>query len=198
MVHLLSHLSAECIKFGPLDRFSCWKYENTLKSLKERCRNFKTPLTALANQMRAKSTFTSQASAWPLSRSCGILLKRMYEGLHLLSGEAYKTVVYKNHVLTVDAPDCYFMDSKMRVFMIKDIVRTGAGVKLLCQHYDRTTSAYYLPTEPGRFESSELGIVELQHASEDYKIIPIEHFVHKCVVRMHDSKLYSYPIMRLI
>ena len=171
IVHLLLHLPEECLKFGPLDRFSCWKYENTLKSIKKRCRNFKTPLTALMNQLKVKSTFVSKPGRDFMRTSSAVTCIRPIRGSGMVMGNYYKTIFYKNHVLTIYPPDCYFY-SKNKVFRIKEIVQTAnEGVKMICHTFDRAESAYYITTSTDRFESSRIGIMKLKEKSYNLQII---------------------------
>ena len=200
IVHVMLHLPDECIKHGPLDSFSCWRFENTLKSLKKRCRNFKTPLGALATQLSQKSTFISKPSRNFQGNTSEVFLKcpvltRLERPV--LDGQSYKTVFYKNHAITIDTPDCYFMSKTKQVYMILDIIHTSIGTQLICNQYDKVCYAYYVPTATGRFESSTLGVLRLLHLNDNLEIIDLHDFYRKCVIRVFDKETFCYPIMLL-
>ena len=197
IVHILLHLGDECMKFGPLDKFACWKFENTLKSIKKRCRNFKTPLKALANQLRYKSTFVSKPSRDPHYGGNGVhLVRRMCgPGSRFLDGELYRTVFFKNFVLTPDFPDNHFQTQSRQIYAIEEIISTGTGTKLICKSYDKVECAYYVPTKEHRVESTEIGIKRLRVPNPNVHVIDIQDFATKCVVRSYNNSLYCYPLM---
>ena len=202
IVHLLLHLPDECMKYGQLDRFSCWKFENALKSIKKRCRNYKTPLKALANQLRYKSTFISRSSRASQHGGAGIHLIRPYEpeaDVKVLDGESFKTLFLKNFVLTIEHPDCYFMSKSRQVYVIRDIVKpqNGPGTMFVCQSFDKTEYAYYVPTAEYRVESTEIGIKKLSKLNPNVHLIDVYDFYQKCLVRKYEDSLYAYPIMLL-
>ena len=202
-VHSLLHLPDECRRIGPLDEFSCWKYENALKTLKKRCKNYKHPIQALANQLRYKSSFMSKPSRVLPSSTYGVSLIRPHlgyltDGVKLIDGQSYKTAFYRNYVLTLTPPDCYFMSFSKQIYQILDIVLTkGSGTKLICKQFVRTESAFYVPTDEHRFEASELGIHLLLSRCETVHCIDIEDFKWKCVIRHYIARkaMCCYPII---
>ncbi len=59
-VHKLRHLPADCLRFGDLSCFSCFKYENVLASMKREIENaHKKPLVTLAKKLKVKSVYRS-------------------------------------------------------------------------------------------------------------------------------------------
>ena len=204
IVHILLHLADECMKFGPLDRFSCWKFENALKSLKKRCRNYKTPLKALANQLRYKSTFISKPSREPHYEGSDARLARRSRmclpSSLLINGVSYRTIFYKNIVLTVDFPDCFFQSQTRQIYRIQEIIKSdaaGGTIYLICQSFDKIDYAYYVPTQEYRVESSQIGIKRLQNLNPNVHIVTLADFAQKCVVRSFNDSLYCYPLMLL-
>ena len=196
--HYLSHLPAECVKFGPIDSFSCFKYENVLKSLKKRCRSFKKPLKSLSNQLRIKSTFISKKSRAFMDGKLVTTLKRQTERSSIIPGVCFNTVVYRHHILTVNPPDCYFVTREVAYYRIREIVfhDKEQGIMLVCNKYDKTEAAYYVPTaDETRFESLKLGIARLVKLSEQEVVVPLRRFGRKCVVHCIYDQYYAYPMI---
>ena len=196
VVHYLQHLPDECRKLGPLDTFSCFKYENTLKSLKMRCRSFKSPMSNLANQLRIKSTFVSKASRAFMTGKPVTTLKRQHEGSGLLAGEYYQTVVHHHHILTIKDPDCYFYTRDKAFYKISEIVKTELGVIFICWRFTKLEAAYSIPTAGNtKFESSVVGVFKLLQISEEKELVEISRFARKCVVHNIYGQEYVYPML---
>jgi hypothetical protein len=191
------------MKFGPLDSFSCFKFENTLGSLKGLVSSTKAPLKSFGNNMRNKSTFVSKASRNFMNfheipaLKCPILgdLVAAQKG-----GEAYKTVYYKNVSLCITKPDCFFATSRTAIYRCKNIIQNPDGsVSLIARKFDKLTTAYYIPTDAHRFNSSELGVYRLLNLSNAETMLDLEKdFKYKCVVHTFDDKVYCYPLLSLI
>ena len=198
VVHYLEHLPDECRKLGPMDTFSCFKYENTLKSLKKRCRSFKNPLKNLANQLRIKSTFISKTSrAFMTGKPVTTLKRPCTAGSGSgIAGEYYQTVVYRHHILTIKSPDCYFYTCDKKFYRIFEIIkRPQEGILLGCKRY-RVESAYCIPTSDDiDFESSSIGVYKLIHLSDHLEYVRLHRFQRKGVVHcLYDSN-YAYPML---
>ena len=200
-MHCLTHLPAECAKFGPLDNFSCFKFENALGSLKVLVDSPKAPLKSLANKLAQKSTFVSKASRNFMNEKNMILKCAIANdpiAADFDNGKTYKSVYFRSNRLSISEPDCYFATSKKKIYRIDAILDSDeTGVKLVCRQFDKLKYAYYVPTDTHRFESSELGIFRLIHLSDTKKFIDIENVLYKCVVHCFDDKLYSYPLLSL-
>ena len=200
VVHILLHLPDECKRIGPLEHFSCWKYENALKTIKKRCRSYKSPLKALSTQLCQKSTFISKpARTFPVGVSESSLKRPIVSRLpdQLLDGQSYRTVFIKQHVLTIDSPDCFFISKTKQVYEIEDIVDTTVGIKLICRQFGKRDCAYYIPTDTSRFESSTIGVFRLLSLNEGLEIVDLTDFARKAVVRVIDNVQYCYPLLRL-
>lgn len=54
-MHGLLHLPAECLKHGPLDKFSCFKYENFLFQMKQKIQTSRNPLQQFCNRIKEQN-----------------------------------------------------------------------------------------------------------------------------------------------
>ena len=58
----MTHLAQECLRFGPLDSFSGFKFENTNKTLKNLVQTYKDPLRCISKQLKCRSSFISKST----------------------------------------------------------------------------------------------------------------------------------------
>lgn len=59
-VHGLLHLPADCLLHGPLDTFSCFKYENFLYEIKRKIKTTKHPLQQICNRLKEEEQAKKQ------------------------------------------------------------------------------------------------------------------------------------------
>jgi hypothetical protein len=195
------------MKFGPLDSFSCFKFENTLGTLKDLVTSTKAPLKSFGNNMRNRSTFVSKATRSFLNYAGKPVLRGpiLLEDTETtdLGGQAYKSVCYQNLYLSVAKPDCFYATSRTEIFCLTKIVlAAGGSVSLFGRQFDNIKPAYYINTDTSTvFESSVLGVYRLiksVHEDEkESKCMDIETVKYKCVVHDLDGQSYCYPLLSL-
>ncbi|KYN05195.1 hypothetical protein ALC62_03913 [Cyphomyrmex costatus] len=59
-VHGLVHLPADCLLHGPLDMFTCFKYENFLYQIKQKIQTTRCPLQQICNRLREQEQTKEQ------------------------------------------------------------------------------------------------------------------------------------------
>ena len=201
MMHCLTHLPAECKANGPLDSFSCFKYENALKSIKSRCRSHSAPLLSLATQLQFQSNLVSNSQkpvgaqvegAAKASQSDNALTRTLVP-----VGQQFRYVRCKNFKLSDYAPNCYFSPkNKAQVYEIHGIVSQKTGIVLVCYLWD-TEPAYYVPTsdESIRLNSSITGVFRLKARAVDPTVLNVKDVYRKCIVNSVDGLLFSWPLL---
>ena len=205
MMHCLTHLPNECMQNGPLDLFSCFKYENCLKSLKMCCKSFRFPLESLSNHLQYKSNFESnsrrpipkaQIDGAPKGPKCDDEITRQY----VPSGIQYRYVRCNNFKLSDSAPNCYFYSTKdtRHIYEIHGIARlklTGK-IKLVCYRW-KTESAYSIPTSDinTQFSSSAIGVMRMRVRELHPTLVAIESVHRKCVVNCVNGQTFSWPLL---
>ena len=108
VVHHLTHLAADCRRFGPLDYFSGFKYENMNGRLKRFCRSYKNPLVNVAHTLQYSSCYQSRARRnLPRNRKYPYVDngKRAHERT---DSEGFEILHLPYFRLKLEEPDCYF------------------------------------------------------------------------------------------
>ena len=207
MTHCLLHLPNECVKHGPLDSFSCFKYENTLKTLKSRIRSFRYPLESLTNQLHHQSNFVSKKTrnvleAEPLTLLSNAFNDNLDEDYNFIAGKHYKSISYKNFKLTVNKPDCYFVckDDRKTIHELKAVIKVERddSIALLTIEWN-TTCAYYVPTNNDyiRTESTIIGVRRMTDRVLGTAYVTMRRVHRKCVVHTFSNQMFSYELLDL-
>ena len=204
IMHCLTHLPGECLKNGPLDTFSCFKYENVLKSLKMRCKSYRYPLQSLSTHLKYQSNFESNSKKpLPKAHVDGAAkaaksddeITRQY----VPTGDQFRYVRCNNFKLSDCPPNCYFSPKeKTEIYEIHGIAQLKLTklIKLVCYRWE-TESAYYVPTNniDTRFNSSATGVMRMKIRDIYPTLIDI-NFVHrKCVVNCVNGQTFSWPLL---
>ena len=203
IIHCLTHMPDECLRNGPLDTISCFKFENVLKSLKERCRSYRFPLQSLANQLRYKANFVSKRTKLPLKvhgKPEFPLRKQFCTRRPVdIDGEQFKFVRFKNFMLANSAPNCYFRTAGKNIYQVECIIQKPCGqVVLVCRQWS-IESAYFVPSSSDelRIESDIVGVMRLVNLRKAEDVINIEDVDRKCVVHSYAGMTYSWPLLPL-
>lgn len=205
-LHLLTHLPEEVMCHGPLDSFSCFKYENCLKYLKKMQTSHKNPLANLSNKLKIRSVFISKPTKTTLNvpekQELKAVLTRPCEPITqaIRGGTHYKNVKHNNITLTTSVPDCYFSING-EVFQIVDIVEDTAGlVHLICTRFARVESSFFIQmSDESLFYSRTVGVVKLSRMDPTLEVHPLSSVSRKYVVHSHHSladTFVGYPLIK--
>ena len=140
-VHCLVHLPADVLKFGPVDVFSSFPFENFLQHLKRRERHSKNPLstlvkrlTELKNVARFKSCSVPDAKLFQLrnKHDKGPLLTSIF-------GDQYEAATGANWCISIKDPKnrCVFLKDGS-IFSVENIIDVNDRVKIVgCEYLNR-------------------------------------------------------------
>ncbi len=173
-VHNLIHLAADVKQYGELDKFSAFKYENYLKTIKQRLRSTNKPLQQL--YMRDKERMALDTK--PKIRKIQVLFRQHYGGpMHNLHGKQYKKVTAKGFTLEVSrGNNCCEMEDGA-VVIIKNIVDAEGQIHLVGSVFKDVTDWYLYP-----FPSSRLGIFKVSKLKSIMQAWPLEQVRKKYVL----------------
>lgn len=174
-VHNLIHLKNDVSKFGNLDKFSCFCFENYMHVIKMSLKSTKFPLQHFIKQVRNYQTFSTIKNGNNLLEILKPLGFKSIDGhIHQLFG----ALKLKEYTLKVSHPDCYFIlkqemkAAKIVEFHLKDCVPYVV--------YKRFTSFRSLFNEPCSSELFYCGIVGgLQEATA---MTHVENILCKCLI----------------
>lgn len=184
-VHALNHLATDSSKFGCLDHFSAFKYENLLKTIKMTLRSGKLPLQQVEKRLSESPQLLNFAS------HTEIVHKLQHEEGPIIdvSGSQFHKVLIDDFVFACNIRDSHFIDVKKRYYRIFNIVVESSRTFLICKRYSRVSSFYSNP-----IESLLLGIARISHLCDKLYSIPIRDIYRKCLVLPHDEHLIAFPL----
>lgn len=207
-VHQIVHLGND-VRYHkkPLETFACYKFENTLKTLKARITNFKNPLKNLANRLRIESTFESNSSS---RRSRGV--KQMigeYDilGMSESNPNSYHSIQCSRFYLTgVDCnqstvssnPDSYFITKQNTIYLLRS-VSVHAVNKTITLEASKVTyrSSFEFSDRFGQlsFSSSQCGVFVLRELKPTLSSILVSDVYRKLIVNSSNGVHYAYTLI---
>lgn len=120
--HSLIHLNKDVLKYGCLDNFSAFKYENHLYSLKKKIKNGNSILPQLANRIIEESScFKSQNKVvtYPILKG-------------KIGENVYTTLQNESEKFSIRLPDNYVKIAEV-LYIIKSIIGKSDGVYFVCK-----------------------------------------------------------------
>lgn len=103
--HLLTHITDDAEeRRESVDRHSCFKYENTLKSIKRLCTGTKRPLLTLTNKLGSDFVLRSNITSQIISSENVPVIRHMNSSLN---GDVYTCQFFGRFLFSNLDPDCY-------------------------------------------------------------------------------------------
>jgi len=184
--HSLLHLSDDAEKFGILDNFSCFKFENFMMQIKKLVRNFNRPLQQIAR--RIEEVTKNATLDFEYITSCD---KIIYSGDNIngpvLSGcepPAYKKLRFHNFIIIAGdiRNNCCSVNEGKTIVRVENILMYNNCHVIIGYEYTAQQNLYSIPG----LESSIINIYEVGSLSVILKMWPVEDI--KC-------KFYAYETM---
>lgn len=153
-VHNLIHLADDVRKFGPLDAFSAFPFENHLQSLKHLLRKHDKPLPQV---IRRILEIEQNSLPVPNQENDGrTILKRMHSNgpvINSCKGKQFKNLQFKNWTFKCDnKADCYVILKGFAVVQVKNFVQNEAGIFLVGKQFTRKKKLFNSPLDSSRLE----------------------------------------------
>lgn len=174
-VHSLIHLPFFVLKHGPLDSFSCFKYENYLQEIKKFMKCARFPLQEVSNRIYEKLNLIKNIPELKYPKLFKELLTQ-----HLSNDKAYEKVVLENFsTININSINNKFIMLKNNdlVFVEQIILTSNDEIKFLVKKCSSFSSFINLPN----CSSKDIGSysIDLQSISTPY-LIPVYDFKCKC------------------
>ncbi|CAI6356411.1 unnamed protein product [Macrosiphum euphorbiae] len=175
-VHSLIHLPFFVLKHGPLESFSCFKYENLLQEIKKFMKCSRFPLQVVSNRIYEKLDQIKNISQSKYPK----LFKELPKTPHLSSDKVYEKVILKNvSTLNINSINNNFimLKNKDLVFVEQILMTSNNEIKFLVRKCNSFSSFFNLPN----FSSNDIGSysIDLQFISTPYPI-QVNDFKCKC------------------
>lgn len=174
-VHNLLHICDDVARFGTLDQFSAFRFENYLQSLKKLLRKPEKPLQQIIRRKYELNNIplhNNQSHCFPM-------LKKQHHLGPVINNISivmqYKEVILSKFILKITKPDncCYTVNKK--IIIIKNIVSTTDGILLIAQEFLSLEDFYIKPCK-----SSSLGIYSAKNFGP-LTLWRIDDICNKCV-----------------
>lgn len=135
-IHNLLHICDDVAKFGALDQFSAFKFENYLQSLKKLVRKPEKPLQQIVRRKYEvdDSVPLFENNLYPLPT-----LKKQHNMGPIINNTSffaqYKEIILNKFVLKITEPDncCYTLNNK--VINIRNIITTADSILLIAEEF---------------------------------------------------------------
>jgi len=189
-VHGLLHISNDVMKFGPLDSFSGFKFENYLCTLKTLVKSPNQPLQQIHNRIVEQSAMCQTRS----NSKEKTAMTEHFKGplIYGFTSPQYRMVNIRNFILQNSEPNCYCITVQKNIVRVLNICYSISTKTLhvLGKEYRTKTSVFEEPCP-----SELLGIYETKDKSTEIQSWPLESFTNKCQVYKFKNKVFCFVML---
>lgn len=199
-VHVLYHLSKDVEKFGPLDNFSAFAFENYLGKLKSLIKSPKKPLEQIMR--RLEEMYLVDYLPNMNIESSGLLFMEHNDGpliKNIRVKQEFKKIKFKDYTLCIKShiiADSYILTNDSKLVEIHNIVLTYDNSTIIIgKKCDLSQSYYRYPCE-----SKILNIYAVNKFSEHLESCFLENIVAKCMLIPSSNRNDSvcFPLIHTI
>ncbi len=195
-VHKLLHLPGDCLHFGILDSFSCFRFENVLGKLKRDIMNAKKkPLVTMTKKLKINSNFQSQVH-FPGFRSTAKPIYSVADQV-IVEGQDFEFYYGIQWKVKLDDTDenGHFSACNGRIFKLNHITYYPASgeVELESQEYQNVEAAFEL--DKFSLKSNCVGIYKVSGLSNRIKTLNLDDFEYKFVHIVVNNEIYLYKLI---
>jgi len=176
-VHSLIHLPADVQRFGPLDAFSAFPFENQLKSLKRLVRKTSQPLPQIIRRVTEMRHFSLRGISRNYSGNCFVSCE--HNGGPLPAGyelaEQFMKLRISGTFLSLLRADNCIATLDHGPLLVKNILRIDGEILLMCKAFRNSSDLFTYP-----FPSSSIGVVLVSQLCSEYTVISAHAQYCKC------------------
>ena len=188
-VHLLSHVTEDARRRGSVERHSCFKFENALKSIKAKCdKGFRNTMVTMTNRLAEDFVLESNASKREFFR---------YPSLNTRG--SVTTCKYKSNIYSTAPPNCYF-GTRAEIYKIREIRGTRTeDIHFVCQLFKAENAWKIFNASPLiNMDSKDIGIVKVSLLPQVDHIVYLTEVTCKYVyISYNDTTNFVYPLIGL-
>lgn len=156
-IHNLLHICNDSKKFGTLDKFSAFPFENYMKTIKRYLRKHANPLSQIIKRKTEQDQCNKNINTHNMTDDRQPILQHEHNNGPLIDYTVlyiqYDKVIYKTFILkTVEPDNCCCLTNK-GIILIKNFVANNSGSYVIGNRFSNVKDFY---TKPCR--SSEIGI----------------------------------------
>jgi len=186
-VHALVHLAADVQRFGHLDKFSAFPFENELGCLKRMLRKASNPLSQIIRLISEKRRFTLYTA--PRAAETELLFEHSSGPCppSLELAQQFRQLRKPQLFLSTSCGDNCIAVNGLGVFTVCNIVRLDGAIFLVCKSFSDISDLFCAP-----LQSSSLGIVSVSNLHNELTILSLSADIRKCVCLPTDSSMRHF------
>jgi len=182
-VHNLIHIANDCLKYGKVDNFCAFPFENAMQPLKKMLRSKNYSLQQIVRRLSEIEVASSPTHSVSTEKLIN---------LYKFKGEQRLKYGRCLFVPSSDSDSC-FLARNDKVVIVKEIKKVISEVKLVCEVYN----LYNISDYP--FASKRVGVGFINLDSEHtYTEISLDQIVEKCLLIPDENVEYRYWCIALI
>lgn len=187
-VHGLLHLPADCLLHGPLDTFSCFKYENFLYEIKRKIKTTKHPLQQICNRLKEEEQAKKQDD-----KTYPILHQQIK--VQIINKEScifYKKLDIGKYEFTIENKENCVMIRDKSVLCVDSIFQNTKTLEIFImgRKFTESTTFFNSPCSSKLFN-----VEQMQNISNDTHTININEIQTKCVKFPHKNEFIIMPLI---
>lgn len=192
-VHCLVHLPNEARRFGPLEMFSAFPYENYLNSVKRLLRSNAKPLEQLCKRLSESDSFYVGTTHKSEESFLCTASKEHSTGPFLpgLTGTQYKIFNFFKFKLKCDIRNCCAQLISGKIIKTENIFKTDKQTFVLGREFLCVENYFVYP-----LESSSITVFKVSTLSELRKW-SVEEIIGKCVLIQFNQEYICLPFLHL-
>lgn len=181
-VHCLIHLPYDVLRFGPLDNFSCFPFENFLQKIKRKVRISRNPLSSLVKRLAESRNTRKHHSAG--SRSVELSMPHQEEPLINNCDQSnihqFKKFKLRNWTFTNRFPNNYAYLNDSTVFCINNITESNNQIQLVGKRIESALSPFYSYAFENAGKLLNINLTLSENLSDTVEV-PVKQIVSKAI-----------------
>ena len=183
-VHNLVHLADEVRRFGCLDRFSAFQFENCLQAMKKKVKNSKQPLHQIVNRITEQNCIPIETR-----------YRRSYPIVHFMRAtRKIKFLEFDGFSISTRHPDnvCRLIDNS--IIVVKNIFSENSILYIKGNMYGNTGSLFSIPCDSEKFNISLID----EKCTSDLVTLLVSKIARKCSILQHPEETVSRVVIPLL
>jgi hypothetical protein len=175
-VHALVHLAADVKRYGHLDTFSAFPFENQLQCLKRLVRKGALPLPQVVRRIAERRQFTLHSPSNWLPKSVSFKHFKGPIPVGFEGAQQYSQLQLPGLFLSLKEPDNCVSVDKSRPMLVRNILTLNGETWIVCEAFSFTSSFFTYPLPSGN-----IGIVSVSGHQAAQNVVPLNSAVRKRV-----------------
>lgn len=192
-VHSLCHISSDVERFGALDSYSAFPFENYLGQLKNLIKSPNNPLQQIIRRLAEINSLNKTISPSLQSIKYSVEHNDGPVPCEILIFSQFKKLTIKNCVFTVfsyRSADSYFMTKNNCIVQIHNILVTDQNSLIVGKKFSIVESFFSYP-----LNSEELNIYCLKNISDILEVWNVKDIALKCLASKFNNHFISFPLI---